>query len=84
MLYLIARPAAAGSLYVAPISSRSRSFNTKDFTSEEITLAIVNALPAALVLFDVNVSLAGSDNAEVTAQVFHQLAAGNLDRRAEF
>jgi len=57
-------------------------FNTTKVASEGITLAIVNALLAGLVLFSVNSNLGDPGNGSATGTASRQLAAGGLDQAA--
>lgn len=57
-------------------------FNTTKVASEGITLAMVNALLAALVLFSVKQTVAGHGENLPIGAASRQLAAGNLDQAA--
>ncbi len=57
-------------------------FNTTKVASEGITLAMVNALLASLVLFAVRQNIAGEGTAQYVGEAARQLAAGNLDKSA--
>jgi MFS family permease len=55
-------------------------FNTTKVASEGITLAMVNALLAALVLFSVKQTVSGTGENQHIGEASRQLAAGNLDQ----